>query len=110
MASSTTLESLWQAHRKATPGIEFQHVEVTFPSTANQDVLIPTLLRPVDPEGILYRIVDMKMLSAPAAAPCIYRDTSTTRRAWGTGFIVLRCNVANVVVTLELFVKREQGQ
>lgn len=102
-----TLESLWQWHRKATPGIEFEHVEVTFPATANQDLVIPTKLRPNNPENILWRVVSMKFVSAPGTTPCIYRDDATTRRTWSVGNIILRCNVASVKCTLELFIKRE---
>jgi len=92
--------------RKATSQIEWEHVEVTFPSTADMDLAIPTILRPENPEQIYWRIVDIGFLSAPAACPAIYRDTSKTRRAWYSGYIYLRCNVASVKCTLELFIKR----
>lgn len=104
---ATTTDQLVQWLRKATPQIEFEHVEVTFPATANQDLIIPTILRPANPEHIHFRVVDMKFVSAPATTPCIYRDDATTRRTWQPGSIVLRCNVASVRCTLELFVKRD---
>lgn len=103
-----TIEQVWQWLRKATPQIEFEHVTTTFPATADQDHIIPTVLRPTNPEDILWRVVDLKFVSAPATTPCIYRDDATTRRPWQVGNIILRSNVASVVCTLELFVKRDQ--
>lgn len=100
------LERLNQDFQRSTPQVGFEHVQVLFSSTANQDTVISTTLRPDDPENILYKVVDVQFLSAPAAAPCVYRDSSTTRRAWSTGFIILRCNVASVMCTLELSIKR----
>lgn len=101
-----TPEQVWQALRKSSPQIEFEHVTTTFPATANQDHVVATVLRPENPENISWRVVDIEFLSAPAAAPVIYRDSSTTRRLWQPGSIVLRCNVASVKCTLELFIIR----
>ena len=103
-----TADRLWQDFRKAVPSIEFEHVVVTFPSTADQDAVIATILRPTDPEDIFYRVVDIRMLTAPAVTPCVYRDVSSTRRPWSTGTIVLRCNVADITCELELFTKRDR--
>lgn len=103
--AAPTLESFWQLFRKATPNTDFEHVTVTFPSVADQDMVIATVLRPTDPEAVFYRVVDLQFISAPTT-PCIYRDTSTTRRTWSSGNIILRCNVASVTAVLELFTKR----
>jgi hypothetical protein len=102
------VEELWQRVRQGLPSVAFEHMVVTFPATANQDIPIPTKLRPNNPEDILYRVVDYQFISTPAGTPCIYRDTSTTRHPWQVGNIFLRCTVASVVCTLELFVKRVQ--
>lgn len=101
-------KQLEQSIRASTPQIEFEHVDVAFGSTANQDLPIATILRPNNPEDIFYRVVDVKALSTPASF-VIYRDTSTLRKAWQPGVIYLRCNVADVKVTLELFVKRPKN-
>jgi hypothetical protein len=99
-------DRLQQDLRNSATAISHQFVTVVFPSTANTDCVIATNLLPSNPEGIYYRVVDWQMMSAPATTPCVYRDTSTSRRAWGTGYIVLRCNVASVSAILELFIPR----
>lgn len=93
--------------KASTPQIEFEHVTVSFPSTANQDMPIKTILRPENPANIYYRIVDVQSLAAPTSF-CIYRDTSTTAKVWYPGYIFLRCNVASIKVVLELFIKRDK--
>ena len=87
----------------AIPSDTYQFVTVSFP-TANTDVVIPTNLRPPNPEGIYYMPVDY--LGPPPSSPSIYRDVSVTRKAWGTGFIVLRCNTSPLNVVLLLITKR----
>lgn len=100
------LDRLQQEFNRSTPTVAFEYVDVSFPATANQDTIIPTTLRPTNPEDICYKVVDLQFLSAPAAAPCIYRDSSTTRRSWQPGSIVLRCSVASVKCVLELSIRR----
>ena len=39
-------------------------------------------------------------------APQLYTDTSATRKAWGQGYIVLRCSVPSVTARLLLFLER----
>lgn len=80
----------------------YQYVTVTFNSVANNDTDIRHSLKVANPEAVDWEIVDLSFASAPAAAPCIYRDSSATRRPWGTNYLVLRCTVASVVVTLRL--------
>ena len=91
---------------RSVPSIGFEHVDVVFPATANLDLNIPTILRPVDPEDILYKIVDVEFFTAPAAAPVVYRDSTSTRRPWTAGHIILRSNVASLKCTLELTLRR----
>lgn len=93
--------------RAATPQIEFEHVEVSFPATADQDTAIKTKLRPENPENILYRIVDVKSVGSPTEF-IIYRDDNTTRKPWYAGVMFLRCTQPSIKVTLELFIKREK--
>lgn len=75
---------------RASPFAKWQYVSVTFPSTANIDVLIPHKLNPNDPESVLWIPLNFEEPSAPAAAAYIYRDAATNRRAWQRDYIVLR--------------------
>lgn len=107
-AMSRALQRLQQGISDMTPELAFEYVEVTFPSTADVDAVIPTRLRPSDPEDIYFTVVDVQFSSAPATTPCIYRDSASTRKPWNTGYVVLRCNVASVVATLRLFTRRTE--
>lgn len=100
------LDRLQQDFRKAVPSIAFEYVTVTFAGTANLDTIVTTNLRPANPEDILYKVVDWQYFAAPASTPLVYKDTSSTRKPWGQGYIVLRCNVASVIAVLELTIKR----
>jgi hypothetical protein len=85
--------------REVTPVAAWQYVTVTF-SGANTDYDIRHDLRPIDPEAIDYQLVRADRSTT------IYNDQSATRKAWGTGYIILRSSVANAVVTLLLTIRR----
>jgi hypothetical protein len=84
---------------EASPFTTFQYLTVTF-DTANTDFSIPHNLRPSNSEDIDYEVVRKDR------AADVYHDQTGTRRAWGTGFIVLRCSTANAVVDLRLSIRR----
>lgn len=104
--TQAAMNRLQQDVRKYTPAIEFEYVDVTFNSSANVDTVISTRLRPANPEDVIYTVVGLDFLSNPATVPVIYKDTSTTRKPWGVGFIVLRSNVGSLVAHLKLEIKR----
>ena len=84
----------------STPFVAFEYVDVTFGS-ANTDYDIRTVLRPVNPEEVEYMVVRADR------ATSIYHDQTGTRRAWGTGYLVLRSSVASAVVRLLLTLKHK---
>lgn len=83
------------------PVSRFAYVDVHF-EYADRDTVVPHGLRPVFPEQVAYSVVQM---NGPAI---IYHDASATRRAWNSGQMLLRSNVANVSVRLLLTVPAEQ--
>jgi hypothetical protein len=91
--------------RSQLPVAQFEYVDVTFNATANANTDIRHSLSPTNPDEVDYVVVGWRFASAPATTPVIYRDTSATRRAAGTGYIVLRCNVASATATLLLTVR-----
>ena|SRR5687767_15617880 len=84
---------------------QWEYVEVVFNSVANNDTIITHKLRPVDHEDVDFEVMGWEFASAPATAPVAYRDIGAARKAWGAGYIVLRCNVASARVTLRLTVR-----
>lgn len=91
------IEQLRQEILAGSPYIDFQYVTVTFGS-ADTDLDIRHDLRPANPENIYYAVVKADR------ATSIYNDQSGTRRAWNTGYIILRSSAASAVVTLLLAV------
>lgn len=86
--------------RRGSPYLRTQYVTVTFPSAANTDYPIAHLLAPDNPEAIDYEVVNKDR------ACDVYNDHTGTRKAWGDGYVVLRCSVASAVVILRLSVRR----
>lgn len=89
---------------RATPIKQFEYVTVTFNSTANADTDIRHHLRPATPDDIDWQVVGLGSPTAPDVAPAIYRDFSATRRAWGDGYLILRCTIPSVTARLLLTV------
>lgn len=83
---------------RAQPLAQWEEVEVTFPSTANTDCIVPHTLVPGNLEAVNYLPV------RKAQAADVYHDTSGTRKAWQPTYIILRCTVASAKVRLLLYV------
>ena len=84
---------------EAAPAARFEEVIVIFGS-ANTDFDILHNLHPASPENIRYQVVNADR------ATSIYHDQSSTRKPWGTGYIILRSSAASARVTLLLSVPR----
>lgn len=80
------------------PLAQWEVVDVTFPTGANTDCVIPHTLSPHNPEAINYIPI------RKAQAADVYHDVSGTRTAWQSTYIILRSTVASARVTLLLFV------
>lgn len=83
------------------PFANAQFVDVTFPSGADTDLVISHTLKTARPNEVRYLVVTQE------AAGSIYRDTSATRRAWGSNYIILRSNTASLAARLLLFTERQ---
>lgn len=79
---------------------QYQRTNVTFPLSANVDLVIPHSLSVVNPESVEYIVLRRDRDGN------IYNDQSVTRKAWGSGFIVLRSSVASLKASLLLTVPR----
>lgn len=92
-----------QEWQEMSPYGQYEEVEVTFPSTAHTDVEVPHSLAGYTPEHIDYQIIRQNQ---PAI---VYHDGSADRRPWQKGYIIVRCNIPNAVVTLRLSVRHKQA-
>ena len=99
------LRRLEQDMEKRTPYASSQYVTVTFNAIANNDTIITHDLVVEDPENIDYEVVRWQFASAPGTAPVAYVDSGGSRRAWGEGYIVLRCNVGSAKAQIRLSVR-----
>lgn len=88
---------------RSVPSTKYEYVTVTFNVTANTDTDIAHSLNSTD---LGYLVVGWNFALPPATTPVIYRDSSGSAKAWQKNYLILRCNVASVSVTLLLFVKR----
>jgi hypothetical protein len=95
----TDLARLRDEFEKSSPFAAFEYVPVTF-LAADSDLDVIHHLSPLTPEQIDYQIVRKDR------ACDVYHDTSGTRRAWGRGFITVRCDTQDAVVTLLLTIRR----
>jgi hypothetical protein len=85
---------------QVSPITAFQILTVTFPSTPNLDHPIAHTLTPTNPELVDYEIIRKDR------AGDVYHDQSGTRQAWGSGYVILRCNVASAVMDIRLSLRR----
>lgn len=83
---------------RSVPFSQFQYVDVTFP-TANADAYIEHSLQTDRPDEVRYEVVSRDR------AGDVYHDFTSTRRAWKSGYIFLRCATAGARVRLRLFVE-----
>lgn len=82
-----------------TPFASFVYVDVTFDAT-NTDQIIEHTLATADPESIRWMAVTNDQ------GGIVYRDNSAGLRAFGEGYVVLRCTTAS---TVRLFLFLEQA-
>lgn len=87
--------SLEERFQASTPATRYQYVDVHFVD-ADVDTAVEHLLLPAFPNHVNYEVVQS---TAPVS---IYHDSSSARRQWTQGVILLRSNVANVAVRLKL--------
>jgi len=100
------LKALAQTISKSVPTAQYEYVDVTFNATANGDTEIRHSMTGIrDPEQVRAIPVEWRFPSLPLDAVFIYKDTSATRKLWGAGYIILRCNVASAQARLMLFVE-----
>lgn len=108
---------------KQSPFGQYEYVDVYF-SGANIDTVIPyTRLRPESPEDV--RWMDIKQggltnttaslsptfrgSSSQSSVPIVYRAVNTNAKAFGQGYIVLRCTLGEYNTRLLLFVERREA-
>lgn len=93
-ATRNAFEQLETLLRRQDPAAQYQYIEVVFPATADQDVIVQHKLTPPTPNGVYYQVVK-------ADRPCnVYQDTASTAKAWTSSYIVLRCDTPSAAVTL----------
>lgn len=90
-------EQLWNG----SPFAQYQRVEVTFPSVADTDIVIRHKLNIANPD-----VVEYSLLKSDRAG-LVYNDHASTRRPWGSSFLILRSSVASMKATLLLTVPRD---
>lgn len=91
--------------KAATPQLDYEHIEVVFPATADQDLPIKTILRPENPENIYWEIVEYHPVGVPTPF-VVYKDGSKTRKAWYAGVMFMRCTAASIRVVLRFYIPR----
>lgn len=102
------LEPKDNAVERRLPFSRAEFVNVEF-GAADTDVVVPyTALQPDDVEDV--RWIDITpnsvYVSPTDSVARVYRSSQPGRKAFGAGYIVLRCNVANYATRLMLFVER----
>jgi|ETNvirnome_2_130_1030620.scaffolds.fasta_scaffold67209_2 hypothetical protein len=86
---------------KRSPFASFVFVDATFGSSANVDLIIEHTLTVKDAEKVRWLTITND------TSGVVYREPAPTPRAWGDGYVVLRCSVADTNVRLLLFVEQE---
>lgn len=111
---------------KQSPFGQYEWVTVTFPA-ADTDVVIPyTRLKPESYDDVRWIDVAQRGTSPQVLAvntefiedlvqfvagevPIVYRAVNQDARAFGPGYVVLRCTVGAYTTRLLLFVERNEG-
>jgi hypothetical protein len=93
-----------QELQASSPASSFEFVDVTFNSVANTDT---DITHGLNSDHVDYQVVGLSFLTAPATVPVIYRDISGSARPWGKNYLILRANVAGLVASLLLTVRRD---
>lgn len=81
---------------------DFQFKDVVFNATAGADTEISHDLPAANPESVRAFPVMWEFITTPVEPPYIYRSGVGSRRPWGPGYIILRCNIASAVVRMLL--------
>lgn len=102
-----TLQQEIQARDIGLPFGQYEFVDVTFNSTANGDTEIKHSLVGSDPEAIRAVAIEWQFTTTPVESPYIWRNIASTRRPWGTGYIILKCNLASARARLLLFTEAQ---
>ena len=93
-------EEMSAERSKRVPFADYTFVDVTF-GTANTDYIIEHDMSARKPEDIRWLTVKNN------TSGVVYRDNGTPPRAWGEGYVVLKCSAANAEVRLLLFLEKE---
>lgn len=93
---------------RASPFAKWELIPVTFPATANLDVVIRHNLNPDDPESVIWTAFNFaETATPPATAAYIYRDISGTKRPWQSDYIILRSRSVSFSCILLLALPRK---
>lgn len=82
------------------PFSQYQRLTITFSATPGADLVVRHGLRTVDPNDVEYLVLGLDR------AGSIYHDQSSTRKAWGSDFLILRASVASLKADVLLTVPR----
>lgn len=111
---------------KQSPFGQYEWVDVTFPE-ADVDVVIPyTRLKPESYDDVRWIDVTQRGRSTVAQStgrsprystsagsapqvPVVYRAVNVNARAFGPGYVILRCTLGEYETRLLLFVERNEG-
>ena len=86
---------------------QYEFVDVTFNSTAHGDTEIKHSLVVSNPEAVRVIPVEWSFASTPVDPPYVWKNSASTRRAWGAGYIILRCNLASAQARLLLITESQ---
>jgi hypothetical protein len=91
--------------RRGIPYGSFEYVDVVFNAVADTDTDIRHSLSPGNPEDIDWEVVQWRFTSFPGGGAIVYKDIGATRRPWGDGYVILRCNIDSAQATLRLSIR-----
>lgn len=99
LALDPAIADFFRQFEQSSPHILFQYLDVTFGS-ADTDLDIRHSISTARPDDIDYLLVRSDR------ATSIYHDQSSTRKAWGKGYVILRSSAANANCKILLTVRR----
>lgn len=91
-------KQLGERFARSVPFSQYEYVDVQF-DNADADTYIPHTLTTDQPDNIRYEVVGRDR------AGDVYHDFSSTRRAWRSSYLFLRCATAGARVRLRLSVE-----
>jgi hypothetical protein len=107
MEFTAAIRELSGAINRGVPFGQYEFVDVTFNSTANGDTEVKHSLILGDPEAVRIIPVSWNFSSTPADPPYVWRNIASTRRPWGEGYVILKCNIASAQARLLLVVEAQ---